>query len=210
MEFGPLDKDKYVELSQDYRLEYPAARGIFLDPRNSNRCIKIMAHMNNQDFGEYVRLCQIYEYSKREYKVLPAYYGIIQTNLGQAIVHEFIRDYDGSPSIRLHELLRKYYDSNLSYLDRSRLVFQILEKMRWQYLRSDVIAWSLDMDSCIIQRVEPGLDGYRLRIVDNVDLYRTVNCQGNNIENWNEFLFNLHMQHPDVINTLVYSSFVED
>ena len=67
-------------------------------PHNKALCIKISKHENDIDIKRELHYRKVLQKKKKNSKLLPSYYGTIETNKGTAHVFECIRDYDNKTS----------------------------------------------------------------------------------------------------------------
>ncbi len=96
-----LDKSVYLAKGSE--------RICFVHPNDENKIIKIIYQQkstNNQNELEY-KYYKYLENKKVSFSNLSKCYGFIETNLGEGLVFERIRNYDRSTSLSLREYLQK-------------------------------------------------------------------------------------------------------
>jgi len=76
---------------------------VFIHPNDNNKCIKVLHQKNGlwDIINEEFRFFIINEKTNN----LPFFYQVIQTNLGNGLVFELIRDYNGKLSLTLNEYI---------------------------------------------------------------------------------------------------------
>ncbi len=95
-----------IQISDSHLIGKGSERGCYVHPENSTRCIKINhSSVTKQSDNELEYLTSL---QKRNisWQHIPQFYGIVQTNLGDGMVYDLIRDHDGEVSNTLAHYLR--------------------------------------------------------------------------------------------------------
>ncbi|MGM9539920.1 YrbL family protein [Anaerovibrio sp.] len=150
-----------VMLCEDYVIGAGGHKKVYLDPRDSSRCIKILFDENDADWR---REAQYREARARRgivSQLLPEYYGEVATNLGTGYVFERIADYDGKTSRDLRHILMEIEKApNYDLLEFGMSAF--LRSM----LAERIITTNVEYENFLVQMVTD-VHG-RVRIVDNI------------------------------------------
>jgi hypothetical protein len=101
-----------VQLSSDRYFAQGSKRICFVHPHKQMLCIKIMkpegegrfVNENNRDIKDYLTLERMQ--NSELFDHIPKFYGTINTNLGEGLLLELIRDGDGKISQSLGDLIR--------------------------------------------------------------------------------------------------------
>jgi hypothetical protein len=137
-------------------------RECFVHPEDPERCIKIVVsgsgNENRREQGYYAELTN----KGVSWEMLPKFYGLVETNLGEGAVFDLIRDYDG----RISLTLRHYLASKpLTSLHEAALR-GALKALKSYLLRHLIITMTLKPKNILFQLDSP--ETGKLVIVDNI------------------------------------------
>lgn len=99
---------------------------------------------------------------KKNYDILPQYYGEVETNLGHGYVFEIIRNYDKSKSITLQEIL---LSPNLFKINFD-LTVKMVKELKNRLFDNEIITMGLFPENIIFQKTSP--TNYKVRIVNDM------------------------------------------
>lgn len=151
-------------------------RMVYINPNNDKQLIKIIKQSdldrkrkslsffkklrsdksiseNTEDFNAY----KIYNKKSKEiFKFIPRLFGYVNTNLGEGLATEFIKNYDGSRAISLQEYLEKY-----GFTHKIVLALKLLKK---QLLKYNLITRELKDFNIVVKYISK--NNLRLYIID--------------------------------------------
>jgi hypothetical protein len=148
-----IDKQLYIGKGLD--------RECYLHPQDSNKCIKVTVsgdYRQHRDDIKYYRRLQ-----KRgiSWQYLAQFHDLCSTNLGEGLMFEVVRDYDGAIS----RSLRDYIRGEGCPLSKDELNHE-LANLKCYLLDQAIIMRDLKDDNLLLQRLENGSS--RLVIIDGV------------------------------------------
>ena len=135
----------------------------FVHPSNSKLCIKIAYNSGGQkDLLREINYLKVLQRRKKDYSILPQYYGEIKTNLGTGYVYELIRDYDNAQSLTLEDILTNQNLFNTMF----ETVKNMLLFLKTSLLKNEIITMGLFPENIIFQKTAP--DKYNIRLVNDM------------------------------------------
>ena len=135
----------------------------FVHPSNSKLCIKIAYNRGGQkDLLREINYLKVLQRRKKDYSILPQYYGEIKTNLGTGYVYELIRDYDNAQSLTLEDILTNQNLFNIMF----ETVKNMLLFLKTSLLKNEIITMGLFPENIIFQKTAP--DKYNIRLVNDM------------------------------------------
>lgn len=141
-------------------------KDVYADPTNFTRCIKILHDENDLDWKRELRYRRSRELRGLHSKMLPAYYGPLETNLGCGYVFERIFDFDGTPSLSFDAALARAIKENRPMDELRQMLEDGLLKLYWDMREEQLLISNVEFQNFLIQRT--ARDVYRVRIVDNI------------------------------------------
>ena len=149
-----------VELPDNLFIGKGNHKAVYFDPRDPKRCIKVCFHENDEDLN---REMKYRKYCHRNLRMLPNYYGTVQTNRGLGYVFELVSDYDGEKSWTLQNFLdhpqegcRKYHCT----------VEEMLLTLYRNLMEDAVVTATIAPFNFCIQKISETI--YRIRIIDDI------------------------------------------
>lgn len=122
-----------LQISPSHLIGRGSERTCYVHPENSDRCIKINhSSLNKQSNNELRYLTNLLK-RNISWQHIPKLYGVVQTNLGEGVVYDLIRDYDGEVSNTLAHYLKREAD-----IEETRQIVGALQEFR-DYLLSQHI-----------------------------------------------------------------------
>lgn len=137
-------------------------RECFVHPGDPMRCIKIVVsgsgNENHREQSYYAELAN----KGISWELLPRFYGLVETNLGEGAVFDLIRDYDG----RISLTLRHYLSSAQLTSVHQEALKDALQALKSYLLAHRIITMTLKPKNILFQMssAETG----KLVIVDNI------------------------------------------
>jgi len=137
-------------------------RECFVHPLDPRRCIKIVvAGSGNENRREQSYYAEL-ENKGISWEMLPRFYGLVETNLGEGAVFDLIRDYDGRISLTLSHYLSSPQLTSLHEL----ALRDALRALKSYLLEYRIITMTLKPKNILFQL--ESADTGRLVIVDNI------------------------------------------
>ena len=137
-------------------------RECFVHPNDPMRCIKIVVsgsgNENRREQGYYAELAR----KGISWEMLPKFYGLVETNLGEGAVFDLIRDYDG----RISLTLRHYLSSEQFTALHGNALREALQALKGYLLQHRIITMTLKPKNILFQM--DSADTGKLVIVDNI------------------------------------------
>lgn len=139
---------------------------VYIDPRDSRRCIKVPFALPDSDLRKELRYRKAIKRRGRTLEMLAAYYGTVETDKGTGFVFERVVDFDGSPSMGLGEYLRRNCHGGLEGGPQPSSVLVRLKQLMAD--ESIIIARHSGYDNMLIQRRSPKADDFTVRVIDDI------------------------------------------
>ncbi len=155
-----------VVLKDEHFLGKGSHKKCFLHPNNTNQCIKIpYTTAGEKDLLRELAYIKVMHKKKKDYSILPEYFGAIETNLGTGHVYELITDFDGSKSKTLEDFLK---DDNLLE-ENFEMIVQLLKDLKYTLVDNQIITMGIWPENIILQYGGgTNSTGYRLRIINDM------------------------------------------
>ena len=109
-----------------------------------------------------INYLKVLQRRKKDYSILPQYYGEVKTNLGKGYVYELIRDYDNAQSLTLEDILTNQNLFNIMF----ETVKNMLLFLKTSLLKNEIITMGLFPENIIFQKTAP--DKYNIRLVNDM------------------------------------------
>ena len=137
-------------------------RECFVHPGDPTRCIKIVVsgsgNENRREQGYYAELTR----KGISWEMLPRFYGLVETTLGEGAVFDLIRDYDGRISLTLRHYLASEQLTSL----HDTALRDALQALKGYLLEHLIITMTLKPKNILFQMDSP--ETGKLVIVDNI------------------------------------------
>ena len=134
-------------------------------PHNKALCIKIAKHENDIDIKRELHYRKVLQKKKKNSKLLPSYYGTIETNKGTAHVFECIRDYDNKTSLTLDKYIEKSI-SEKSYDEAKEHLMSVLLNLKKEWFTELLVTSNIELVNFMVQCKMP--HEACVKIVDNI------------------------------------------
>ena len=179
----------------------------FIHPKNDRLCIKIAYNRGGQkDLLREINYLKVLQRRKKDYSILPQYYGEVKTNLGTGYVYELIKDYNGNTS----STLRDFITSETSFKTNYKLIAQLLKDLKCNLYKNEIITMVLFPENILFQKLSE--DNYKLRIINDMgsgvlvplEYYFDYFAHQKIIRRWKKFLNVLSTLYPSpLMNKLI-------
>ena len=158
-----MKKKDFLHLDENSYYGKGTHKKCFVHPSNSKLCIKIAYNRGGQkDLLREINYLKVLQRRKKDYSILPQYYGEIKTNLGTGYVYELIRDYDNAQSLTLEDILTNQNLFNTMF----ETVKNMLLFLKTSLLKNEIITMGLFPENIIFQKTAP--DKYNIRLVNDM------------------------------------------
>lgn len=135
----------------------------FLHPHNKNLCIKIAYNEGGQkDLIREINYIDVLKRRRKDYSILPKYFGKVNTNLGTGYVFEIIRDYNNGRTQTLEDFIT---DLNL-FSQNYSLIVRLLKELKEKLYKNEIITMVLFPENILFQKTDENT--YRVRIVNDM------------------------------------------
>lgn len=176
-DFGASRQGEKIIIDKSLLLGQGGSKDVYIDPRDSSRCIKINVREENP---RDLRMEMAYRRARKRRGLPPStlmvdYYGTVLTDLGIGYVFERIADYDGATSqtiddlIKLESAAREGHTSAAALIGREKKippVYEILIVFRRVLFFENIIMPDMGAFNYAVQFDSPG--EWRIRIVDDL------------------------------------------
>ena len=169
--------DEIVTIDKSLLLGVGGWKSVYIDPRDSKRCIKIT---HNGKMPRDVRQEKAYRKARKlrrlpHSELMAEYYGEVKTDLGTGYVYERSADYDGATSATIEQLIqweleaRKQNKTVAEFLATEKqypLVFDALMIFREKLFEEKIIIPDMGAFNYTVEFSAP--DKWRIRIIDDI------------------------------------------
>lgn len=193
-------KTTIITLTDDLFIGKGYHKKCYRHPHDPGLCIK-MAYSNDgqKDLDREIKYLKVLKRKNKNYDILPAYYGPIETNLGTGHVYEFIQDINGGQCRTLTDYLQDptLLNSNVSML------IEELQKLKTDLIENEIITMDIFPTNILVQWV--GASNYRLRVINDMgspaliplEYYFSSIAKAKIIRHWNRFILHLERNYSD-------------
>ncbi len=154
-----------IELTKDLYIAKGAERECYIHPNDSSKIIKIefidKIDRNQNELDNYY-----YTYLEKQnisFEYIPKYYGTIETNKGNAVVFDRIKNYDDSLAITFEEIIKEQTLSNIEEK-------QLLKQLQLYLLDNLIVFGDVVLSNILYQEYKK--DIFRLIIIDGLGARR--------------------------------------
>ena len=192
---------RYIDLSDAVLIGTGDHKQVFIDPADTNKCIKVLFKTPDEDMERELAYRKSREKRRLTSKLLPTYYGMVETNLGIGYVFERVSDFDGSTS-RTVEQLFKSAAADSRFIP---LVEQVMHKFKAMVLEELIVVSNVEPANFAIQKYSE--TNFTIRIIDNIGssaliplvYYFDCVAKYRTKKYWNRFLNELQNNFPAVM-----------
>lgn len=135
----------------------------YMYPNNKNLCIKLPYNNDGKDdILREIDYMRILKKRKKNYEILPQYYGKVETNLGTGYVFEIIQDYNGNKC----QTLEDFITSKTLFANNFNLITNMLKNLKKDLYNNEIITMVLFPENILFQKISE--TEYRIRIVNDM------------------------------------------
>lgn len=180
-------------------------KAVYIDPRDSRRCIKVPFHLPDSDLRKELRYRKALKRRGLEPSLLTKYYGTVETDKGTGFVFERVMDFDGSRSLDLAAYFRRAREQKLGGWPQPAAV---LKRFRDLMARECIIIpQHSGYDNMFIQRLAPGEDNFTIRIIDDLGsntkipalFYFDFLARRHALKFWKRLVSKLQYDFPEIV-----------
>ncbi len=150
-----------LQISDAHLIGKGSERGCYVHPEHSARCIKINHSAVTKQSDNELEYLTILQKRNISWRHIPQFYGTVETNLGNGMVYDLIRDYDGEVSNTLAHYLRG--ETNC---DEARQIVAALKQFRHYLLSQHIMVRDPNTTNFALQKCSP--DSVQLVLIDGI------------------------------------------
>ena len=136
-------------------------KNVYQHPSDLNKCVKISIKKPDLDIQLELEFRQICLERAENSKLIPQYFGEIETNLETGYMFELIRDFDG----KLSETFEAFVKRDDSIKNATRL----LKDFRTRLFKEEIVTYTIFPDNLMVQRISE--TEQRIRIIDGIGMH---------------------------------------
>jgi len=137
-------------------------RECYFHPEDEDRCIKVVVAGDHKETVREQSFYRLLEKRNIAWRMLPRFYGNVETNLGEGAVFELIRDYNGAVS----KTLAHYFSAN-NETDRDyQYSYQALHQLKQYLLKWKIVTVSITPQNIVYKKTCES-EGF-LVVIDNI------------------------------------------
>lgn len=136
-------------------------RECYLHPNDRSKCIKVTVSGDYRQHKEELKYYRRLQQANISWQHLTRFYGMVSTNLGDGLVFDVVRDYDGNIS----RTLRDYLCRGDSLLQQSEVCVE-LSRLGQYILEQRIIMRDIKDNNMLLQKFNK--DKFRLIIIDGI------------------------------------------
>lgn len=151
---------------------------VYRDPRDKNRCIKIML-VDDADIYRELKYRKIRKQRGKTSKILTRYYGMVQTNKGVGYLYEYVTDYDGKLSLPINEFFKMMVrEKKWTESEASSYIKTVLERFKTEFVNEIIIVTNIEFVNFFVQRHSKDEYDISLRVIDNIGIRTLIPLVG--------------------------------
>lgn len=193
--------ERIIDLSNAILIGEGDHKKSYVDPTDSSRCIKILFTTHDVDMERELKYRRSRERRNLPSRLLPAYYGTVETNMGKGYVFERVADFDGKSSRTFQNIFDKA-DSDKRLIP---FVEEMMKKFKQLLFEELIVTSNVESSNFLVQRASE--TKFSVRIIDNIgspvffplayyfDFFARRHLQ----KYWKRFLKELQEDHPAVM-----------
>ncbi|MGI9295267.1 MAG: YrbL family protein [Pseudomonadales bacterium] len=150
-----------LQISDSHLIGKGSERTCYVHPENSDQCIKINHSSLTKQSDNELKYLTILLKRNISWQHIPKLYGVVQTNLGDGVVYDLIRDYDGEVSKTLAHYLTSETD-----IEEARRIVAALQEFRDYLLSQHIMVRDPNATNFALQKYNQ--DKVRLVLIDGI------------------------------------------
>jgi hypothetical protein len=147
-----------IYLNSEFFIGKGAHKKCYIHPLSKFFCIKISYNNSEKIVEKEIKYNKFFQKKVSDSNIVPNYYGVIKTNLGNGYVYDLVRDYDGQISKPLD-----FYLKNKKLHPSLIKTFQTFEK---QMIKNELITRKLKERNLLYQKFDKNCG--QIVIVDDI------------------------------------------
>ena len=192
--------DKII-LTEKLLLGKGAHKKVYLDPTDAYHCIKVPFEIPDEDLEKELRYRNSREKRHLKSRLLTAYYGTIDTNLGTGYIFERVQDYDGKTSRSFKDL----FEQAAADVAMCPFIEEMMQKCKAMLFQELIVTSNMEDGNFVLQRISE--TEYTIRIIDNIGspvffplaYYFDFFARKRTVKYWKRFLDNLQRWYAKVM-----------
>lgn len=158
-----MDKKQTIQLDDSLLYGQGSHKKCFLHPYDNKLCIKIAYNGGGQkDLIREINYIKVLNRRRKDYHILPQYYGEVETNFGTGYVFEIIRDYDGEKS----KTLEDFITVPGLFAENFDLIVRRLKELKAELYKNEIITMVLFPENILFQKTN--INTYQIRLVNDM------------------------------------------
>lgn len=194
--------DKEIVLTDDLIIGQGMHKIVYCHPDDATKCLKKLHVTPDDDMERELRYRKIRASKGRKSLLLPEYYGLQKSSIGEVYCFELIRDYNGNISQNLRQYFERLDPKNEREMT---ILLDALKEFRNEWYKEMVITSDWDPINYLAQRVSE--DRIVIRMIDNIGsavliplvLYLDFMAKQHVERHWKKFVDRIHAEYPRLI-----------
>lgn len=142
-----------IDLTETSVFNNGCHKKVYYHPNNKNWCIKIPYNEEGRDdIKKELFIRERLNKKNITSKILPKYFGIVKTNLGDGYVFELIKDYNDNISMTLED----YLNNEEIFIEKYPEILENISFLKKQLFEENLIIMALFPGNIILQHFYPG------------------------------------------------------
>jgi hypothetical protein len=137
-------------------------RECYFHPEDENKCIKVVVAGDHKETVREQSFYRLLEKRNIAWRMLPRFYGNVETNLGEGAVFELIRDYNGAVSKTLAHYLSANNETDRDF----QYSYQALHQLKRYLLKWKIVTVALTPPNIVYKKTRES-EGF-LVVIDNI------------------------------------------
>ena len=150
-----------IKLSDSYLVGTGTNRACYMHPEDKTKCIKVTISGDYRESNKEKKYYNILKKRKVSFSFISKYYGIVETNLGEGLVFELIKDYNNEVS----KPISVYFNKNIISKEQF-IITKKLKKLKKYLINEKIIVKDLSFVNILYQEINN--KETRLVIIDGV------------------------------------------
>lgn len=156
---------KMICISDENLIGAGAHKITYMHPNDNSLCLKIAKNPCDIDIIKELTYRSVLEKKHKQAKLLPLYYGTIETNKGLAHVFERIHNYDNQTSLTLDKYIERKI-STVSFQKAQEELMQLLLDFKKLWFEEKPVTSNIELVNFMVQQLSK--NEQCIRIVDNI------------------------------------------
>jgi hypothetical protein len=150
-----------IKLNESKKIGQGTNRACYIHPEDDSKCIKVTISNDHSESEKEKKYYKILQNKNISWKMLAKYYGTVNTDLGEGLVFDLVKDYDGQVSKTLQE-----YMISEEIITTIKNPIVLLHKLKAYQLEENIIIKDLNAKNILYRKLSEN-DG-ELIVIDGV------------------------------------------